>query len=335
LLLALGGGDIAASGMLIGGYRSRDNRFGVAAVHPNGQRIWSHVLPGRLHEMAVEPHLQQVAAFARRPGKFIALLDSAQGHLLGQIDVPEGFVFEGHGLWQDAWLWATAATENGAAHLLAYDLSAGYAPGLKPSRIIALPGIGPHQVLALGGSLVVALGGWRTNDREILNAEDFESALAWVDLHSGETRLLASPDPQLSVRHLATDGETIWAGLQYANPHAGDAALIYQTTGSGWQALPAPEPGWKIFSGYIGSLAQVHDELLATSPRGHRFGRWNLPRGRCVETASVLDVCPVAAGNHQWFVGSGTGALRSAHSDWHASDFFWDNHWTYLNLQGV
>jgi hypothetical protein len=140
-------------------------------------------------------------------------------------------------------------------------------------------------------------------------------------------RSLTSPANELSVRHLATDGTTIWAGMQYAQPRATDTALVYQTDGNQWKPLQAPAEGWTAFSGYIGSVAATDTELLATSPQGHAYGRWNLTSGECIASASILDVCPAAASHSKWFLGSGTGESRTSTSPWHRTDFFWDNHW--------
>lgn len=318
-------------GALLGGYRTRDNQFGVAAIRPDGNALWFRQLPGRLHEIVVAESEALVVAVARRPGEFISLLDLFTGEKIHQIEAPKGFVFEGHALWQQQSLWATAADTNGQGYLLAFDLSGGLTTSTKPHRSIPLPGLGPHQILEVGGSLVVAMGGWKTQGRTILNAGDFDSSLVWVNPESGEAQSLSSPDSQLSVRHLATDGSRVWAGMQYAQPRATQTALVYQTDGSTWQPLEAPATGWKVFSGYIGSVAATNAELLATSPQGHSYGRWDLVSGVCIESANVLDVCPAAATGSEWYLGSGTGEIRTSSSSWHRSDFFWDNHWAYTN----
>lgn len=328
--LTLSGCSRNDSGLLLGGYRARDNTFGVAAIRPDGQALWFSQLPRRLHEIAVQEDNSWVAAVARRPGEFIALLDLFTGEVLGQIDAPQGFVFEGHALWHKNSLWATAAATNGDGHLLRYDFSSGATPS-SPTRKIQLPGIGPHQVVEADGGLVVAMGGWKTHDREILNADDFNAALVRIDPASLAMQITTAPMKELSVRHLATDGSRVWAAMQYARPRATPSALVYQAEGSGWRPLGTPDKGWGQFSGYIGSIAVTQTDLVATSPQGHAFGRWDLLTGQCIETSSVLDVCPAVATEEKWFLGAGTGEIRSSSSKWHHSDFFWDNHWAYAN----
>ncbi len=318
-----------AKGRLVGGYRTRSETYGVAAIHTDGRTLWQSTQAGRLHEILPQPERGVVAAVARRPGYFISLLDLDSGAPLAQIQPPDGLLLEGHGLWQDDLLWVCAAEQSTASGwLLGYEPFGGR-PQVPVARL-ALPGLGPHQLVAQQDQLVVALGGWQTRGRDVLNADNFASALAWVHPASGAMRLQPSPHADLSLRHLARDGEHIWAGLQYANPYASTTPLVYRTQGDNWQAVATPTGGWELFSGYIGSLALANNELVATSPQGHRYGRWDSRSGACLESTSALDICAAAASADDWFIGSGTGAMRDANSGWQQTNFFWDNHWSWL-----
>ncbi len=315
------------TGMLIGGYRQYGNHYGVASVTTEGASLWSLEAPARVHDIAVQTHHRLAAVVARRPGTFVLIVEMDSGILLHKLTAPARYIFEGHALWQDNYLWISASErENGKGILLGYRFD----HWESPESIIELPGVGPHQILSFNTLLVVALGGWRTEDRDVLNRETFQSFLALVNPQTSQIHLLDSPHPDLSVRHLATDGKSVWAGLQYADPHPNSQPLIYQTNGQNWTAVSAPSGGWEHYSGYVASLAIAGSELLATTPHGHCYSRWNIATHQHVQTAPLLDAAAVASDGNEWFLGSGTGKLVTSHKSSRSTEFFWDNHWSFV-----
>ena len=178
---------------LYGGYRSYGDTYGAACIDQDGELIWKFETPARLHETCLSEDLSLGAVVARRPGSFIQLFAPESGQGLGQIQAPEGIIFEGHALFitkatGDLELWATASpAATSDALLLKYQItSANDKLQISAGETIAIPGLGPHQMLLrnsaedLNPELVIAVGGWQSIGRTILNANTFESGLVSV-----------------------------------------------------------------------------------------------------------------------------------------------------------
>ena len=321
---------------LYGGYRDYGNKFGAACMNQSGELIWKLQTPARVHEVCLSNDLSLGAVVARRPGDFIQLFDPATGAAVDQIRAPKGLIFEGHGLFRESdagqiELWATASPlATSESVLLKYNLAE---LSSEPEQI-PIEGLGPHQMLLDEGSLsaegssniVIAVGGWKSEGRTILNADSFESGLVFYQPETGTQNFVAAPSERLSARHLAFNGTNIWVGMQLADPAPTEAVLLYRySIEEGWQAAQAPEQGWRGFNGYIGSVAVADQEVVATSPQGHLFGRWSL-EGQSIAAASSLDIAGAAKIGQDWWLSSGVGEVRTAGKQIE-SGIFWDNHW--------
>lgn len=314
---------------LYGGYRDHGNKFGVACIDQSGELIWKLQTPARVHEVCLSKDLALGAVVARRPGDFIQLFDPATGVAVDQIRAPKGLIFEGHALFRQNndgqnQLWATASPlTTSESILLKYDLS----NLLAEPETLAIAGLGPHQMLLdESANLIVAVGGWKSDGRIILNADSFESGLVFLQPETMKKNFVAVPNSRLSARHLSANNKDIWVGMQLADPApTGDILLYRYSLEKGWQAATPPQQGWQGFNGYIGSVAVAGQEVVATSPQGHLFGRWDL-EGQAIEATNSLDIAGAARIGEKWWLSSGVGEVRNPNKQIQ-SGIFWDNHW--------
>lgn len=312
---------------LYGGYRDYGNKFGVASIKANGELVWKLPTPARVHEVSLSEDLSLGAVVARRPGFFIQLFRPEDGHPLEQILAPDDLLFEGHALFRtnpegSREIWATASPiATSEALLLKYDLDNPRQPVIYP-----LSGLGPHQIVRQGENLVIAIGGWKSEGRTVLNADSFESGLLFFHPQDASQKYVPVANKRLSARHLALNGSDIWVGMQLADPSPTEDALLYRySEAEGWQAATAPMQSWRGFNGYIGSVAVGNGEVVATSPQGHNFGRWTLD-GKAQSITASIDVAGATSIQDQWWLSSGLGEVHKAEKTLE-SHIFWDNHW--------
>jgi hypothetical protein len=323
---ALQGCKIGPDTLLIGGYQSPGASFGVGAIDVTGVTRWKLASPARVHGPSLEPNLKIGAVAARRPGYFIQVFSAESGTLLEEIQPPKGIFFEGHVEFSGNRLWATAAREKTCeALLLSWDL----ASLLSPPDLRLLPGIGPHQILNHHERLWLAVGGWKTENRVVTNADNFESFLLEVNPNSGTINNHGNPAPGLSLRHLGAHQGQIYAGMQYATPGPSDHPLVYQFDSNTWTALATPSSGWEIFIGYIASVAVNANQIMATSPQGHYIGLWDRHSLHSINTEKVLDASAAIDVGDTLKAASGVGVMVDANnlSVRTRTDFHWDNHW--------
>tara|TARA_B110000483_G_scaffold217811_2_gene270595 strand:+ start:9757 stop:10827 length:1071 start_codon:yes stop_codon:yes gene_type:complete len=313
---------------LYGGFRSYGNTYGAACIDQRGELIWKLDTPARVHEVCLSDDLSTGAVVARRPGTFIQLFSPFDGQELGQLRAPEGLILEGHALFRtnsqgQNELWATASlTQTSESILLKYTL--GNLSAL-PEKI-SIAGLGPHQMLSLSNQIVIAVGGWKSVGRTILNADSFASGLVFFDTDSSTSSFVPMPTKQLSARHLDSDGENLWVGMQLADPAPTQDALLYSYSASNsWQVADSPKTGWPSFNGYIASVAASTDEVVATSPQGHIYGRWD-HQGLAIESINSLDISAATSIDGKWWISSGLGEVSRVGKDI-PSGIFWDNHW--------
>ena len=206
---------------------------------------------------------------------------------------------------------------------------------------ISIPGLGPHQMLLLEheheqeqeqdrdqkqSKLVIAIGGWQSEGRIVLNPDSFESGLIFFDFESKTSDFVPMADANLSARHLSSDGQNLWVGMQLADPAPSHHSLLYRYSNQqGWTAVEEPESGWQGFNGYVGSVTVSENEVVATSPQGHIYGRWDLT-GQSISTQNALDISGATSVNGKWWLSSGVGEVSRAGKIL-TSRVFWDNHW--------
>lgn len=312
----------AGTGLLVSTARLPDRRFAVVGIEPDGTVRFVTPLPDRGHEPVVAASRGEVVVMARRPGRFLVVVDLADGSIRRHLAAPDGRHFYGHAVF-DTLQRLLYTTENdyggGRGVIGVWDAADGY------TRVgeIDAHGIGPHD-LALGPdgrTLMIANGGLLTHPdsgRAKLNLSTMEPALSAVDAKTGALlRWLALPRElhQLSIRHLAIgpDGTTGF-GMQYEGP-AGDAVPLAGTWApDGTVSLLNQEPMAPADTrNYVGDLTidATGRYLAASFPRGGRVGVWDLADRRLLGLVAAPDACGLGnepGTDHLW-ISDGAGAI--------------------------
>jgi len=252
----------------------------------------------RLHWVEPSPDGRTAIAVARRPGTTAMLFDRRAGTVIATFEPGEGRVFSGHGRFVE-----------GGRRFLAVEIERASGQGVVTRRVVeaefaieaewASSGIGPHDMLPAGGTLVVANGGVEPHTPEAVGAEVAGASVALLDPETGATRAVAALDDDLaslSLRHLTStdDGLTVVAAQDLladgiARP------LLYAVEGEGLRAFDAPEAEWRGLKTYVGSVAVDASGgfVAAASPRGNRIAVWQRD-GRFVGSLPLVDGCGLA-----------------------------------------
>lgn len=306
--------------------------YGIALLSERGAILHRYSLPGRGHDVVLQPGSDRVVAFARRPGTFAAIVSPSRSDEPVIIRSPEGRHFYGHGVFStDGRLLYAAENDFGAARGVVgvYDATDGFA------RIgeFASGGVGPHEIVLLrdGKSMLVANGGIETHPdygRAKLNLAMMKPNLSLVDLETGEVLGSASLPPELhklSIRHVAVsrNGE-VWFACQDQDKWRDDAPLIGRISENfEITSLSLDFDHQRKLRGYVGSIA-VNDEadsIVVTSPIGHTALEIGQRDARVKAVSDIRDVCGVAAWENRFVLSSGEGMF-----DGHRSPVGWDHH---------
>lgn len=299
--------------------------------------------PARGHDSCIHPQRAEALFFARRPGTHLYVVNLLNGELIYGVEARRGFHFYGHGcLSRDgAHLYTTenhvAASGRGAIGV--YDCNDGY----RCLGHIDCRGIGPHELALMpdGEQLVVAMGGIKTlpqTGRKTLNPGALQPGLAYIDLARQQlSEFLPSPDPQLSLRHLAVNpqGDVIVGG-QHQGPLPSSTPLIYHhRPGQALRALDTPAERPMRYD-YVASVATDNsDGVLCTFPKDNQLGLWSISRGQLIRRWQLRDCAGACfdARHQQFIVSSSSGQLMAARADSEAlvplaymPSIHWDNH---------
>jgi hypothetical protein len=294
----------------------------LSAVDGQGRIAFDVPLPERGHGLAVHPRGGECTVFARRPGRFLYVVDLPSGRVLHRIQAPQGRHYYGHGVYTpdgDRLYVTENAFETGEGVIGVYD------PGDAYRRLGELPshGTGPHELRLLGDgrTLAVANGGIRTHPdlpRAKLNLDTMQPSLAYVDAEDG--RLLGAYGPprdlhQLSMRHLdvAPDG-TVCVAMQWQGPADRYPPLVALHRGEDeLRLLQAPQPVQRRLRNYCGSVRFDASGRVAavTAPRGGLATAWSIPDGQLMGTLDLPDTCGLAPTREPgtFTLSSGNGAL--------------------------
>ncbi|MPZ34672.1 MAG: DUF1513 domain-containing protein [Rhodospirillales bacterium] len=338
------------------GARVDGGRAFAAGFDAEGGAAFDIALPARGHGFAQRPgRLDEIVAFARRPGAFMIVADRRDGHVLREVAAVENRRFCGHGAFDGTGrlLYATELVhDTGDGILGIYDAAAGYARvGEVPSG-----GLDPHEIRLLpdGETLVVANGGILTDPDAPgikLNVDEMESSLAYLRARDGAllgTARLPGELFQLSLRHLAIapDG-AVAVVMQYEGPSDDRVPLLalHRRPGAALETVVLPDRVLGRLRNYCGSAAlDTSGRFLATSsPVGGVAVLWDVRERRCLGCAEIADGCGLAAGDGAgtFLVTSGQGGgyfvvadLPMVRSSPIPSAFLdsgrWDNHVTRL-----
>lgn len=317
--------------------------YGVAALDAAGAVRFATVLPGRAHGIAVRPGAAEAVVFARRPGRWFVPLSLADGTAGPVVAVPDDRRFTGHGVFStDGRLLFVAEDDvpREAGAIGVYDAADGY------RRLDALPthGIGPHELILIGGGsvLAVANGGVITHPdtgRAKLNLDEMDASLTYVEAASGrllDQARLPGRYGNLGIRHLAAlaDGRIAF-GAQDERPTGELQPLTgtHRPGGGPPRLLDSPDAVLSRLAGYIGSVAVDGALIAASSPNGGTVGLWDAGSGACLGAVALADGCGLAPDAAGGFIATsglgvvGTVGTAAALADQHRDPAFrWDNH---------
>jgi hypothetical protein len=303
--------------------RRYGSRYQAVILDARGHELAVRPLPDRGHSFAIDPVHQRAVVFGRQPG-FFALAFGLDGTPLGELPLPEGRHFFGHGVFSADGT-RLFATENdwdaGRGVLGVYDAR----PGSGWQRLGELDtgGIGPHEVVLLADdrTLCVANGGLLIHPdfgKEPLNLATMESSLTLVDARDGsllEKHRLAPELFQLSIRHLAVDATgTVWFACQHQGPATEQPPLVGRfRRGQAPELLTAPPALLRELRNYIGSIAAGREVVATSSPVGGHVAFWHLADGHCLGLTPRPDGCGVAPlDDGRFLLTDGFGGLTAA-----------------------
>lgn len=286
------------------GVRVGEDRHALVVVDAEGRVLREDPLPGRAHGAAAHAGRGLSAVFARRPGDWFALFDTAGDGAVRRVPVPASRRAGGHGAFSadGRWLHVVENDFDAARGTLAvHDL----ADRRAPRRVAEIPtgGVGPHDLLRVPGTdlYLVANGGIATHPdtgREKLNLADMRPNVALVRAAPGRRaeRLARWRLPEtwhrVSLRHLALDGAgRLWVGGQDEREpaeRAGARAPLVATAeladataaprrGAGTAPPPhslaldpvdLPEDAHRALGGYVSSIDASGGAVAVTSSRG-------------------------------------------------------------------
>ena len=327
-------------------YPNRDMMMAYLDAQGGIVREWQ--LPARGHALMRRPKSHQVAAFARRPGRFLMVVDFTTGHEIARVESPGGRHFYGHGAFSPdgRFLYTTENDYDSERGVIGvWDASRGY------TRIgeMSAHGLGPHELLFLpdGETLAVAVGGILTHPEEgraKLNIPEMSPALVYMNARSGQLisrHQLPRDMHKLSLRHLCVNAAgRVCFGLQNEGPKSEFPPLVGFHDGRGdLKLLEAPLEIWQAMKNYCGSVAfdRAGKILAASSPRGGLVSFWQVESGQHLYAVNALDGCGLAPDREpgKFIVTCGTGdilrvdvgrqmavTLRSGGNN----DLRWDNH---------
>lgn len=322
----------SARSCLISCVRRPDGRHAAVAVNLQGHTLWAFELPGRGHDVELSPDQQRVAVFPRRPGQQVWILDTADGRLLQTLHAPSRHQFNGHGVFSPdgQWLYVVETGYGQAVQgqVAVYDSRSGQRLQAWDSA-----GLDPHQCGWCDGVLVVANGGYiepEQGDAPKVLDPSRPPNLAWLDPSNGKLLrrdLLA--DPELSIRHLDVAQGQVFVGFQHHQGATAQAPLMGMASlQQPLRPLAEPAMGWKVFQGYIGSVAVAAEPglVVATSPRGNAVGLWDVRDGAAQSLVPAADVCGAGSHQGQWISTTGHGQLLIDGQAVAHCDYAFDNH---------
>ncbi|UTV29240.1 DUF1513 domain-containing protein [Photobacterium atrarenae] len=326
-----------ATPRIIGCSRTAKGGYAVVVAAQDGQPIYRVALPGRGHGVALQPGGTLAAAFSRRPGQYLQVMDYQSGEAWPIRVADPGRHFYGHGVFSadGQYLYVTEGISTTSEGVIGvYQV----VPGLPKVAEYTGFGIGPHEaVLVDAQTLAIGVGGVHTQGRTPLNLETMQPALVYLDARTGALlEQVTLADKRLSIRHLSvTDTGEVACGQQYrGEPEQAAPLVALHRRGEPLRQLLANDEQWLRFNHYIASIASVDGYLLATSPRGNCYGIWHEASRELVDIRPLVDASGVGIFQGEWLVGSGSGKVLTvappAQVTGSQSPVMWDNHWNVL-----
>lgn len=332
--------------------QDRAGEYHLYLISEQGEVLFDHLLPGRAHHTEAHPNQPLLASIARRPGRFIDIIDYQQQRLVKRILAEEGRHFFGHGIFSEDGRWLIT-TENelstGQGRVVIRSLVDDYAVIADyPSH-----GIGPHELVQQPGSsvLVVANGGILTHPdhgREKLNLDSMQPSLVRLNLNTGELleqQMLPAQQHQLSIRHIDTTAQGSTAiALQYQGNIGDNPALVaIHHPNQPITLLQAPDAINIAMKGYCGSVrCDLSGRYAAVSaPRGDLISFWDLDQQTFISSIKSRDGCGLTATTNpaEFIISAGTGRCIRHNLETGSTTRMpqtlktaWDNHLTTVQL---
>ncbi|MEM7667806.1 MAG: DUF1513 domain-containing protein, partial [Pseudomonadota bacterium] len=238
--------------------------YKLMGLGPDGTLRFEISLPSRGHAAAAHPERAEAVAFARRPGTYAVVIDCVTGHVRHRLEAEPGRHFFGHGVYSrdGAILFTTEnAYTTGDGRLGLWDASADY----RRIGEISSGGIGPHDVVRLPGSeiLAIANGGIRTHPasgRDKLNLGSMRPNLTYMDAATGAVIDQVEPDDALrlnSIRHLAVsrDGRIAAATQWQGDPQDGVPLIAFHRLAEPYQANAL------VLSSYVSATSRTNSSF--------------------------------------------------------------------------
>lgn len=324
----------AGSPAYLAAAREADGGYALFGLTRDGADVFRVALPGRGHAATAHPVAPEAVAFARRPGTFALVIDCVSGGVAHRLEAPAGHHFYGHGTFiagGDILCTTENHIDSGEGRIGFWSRREGFA------RIGAVPsgGIGPHEIVALPEDvLAVANGGILTHPdhgREKLNIPTMKPNLAYVGPEGVGEVVELDPDLHLaSIRHLATDGETVAFAMQWQGELPDPVPLLgLHRRGARPVLCAAPLAEQLAMDGYAGSVALAGGTVGITSPRGGRVHLFGLD-GAFQGVMCRPDVCGLAARGAGLMATDGLGGVLALDGDavqpLTVAARHWDNH---------
>ncbi|MDO6562329.1 DUF1513 domain-containing protein [Amphritea sp. 1_MG-2023] len=300
--------------------KDRSGDYHLYVMSELGEVIFDHLLPGRAHHTEAHPTQSLLACTARRPGRFIDIIDYQQQRLVKRILADDGRHFFGHSIFSEDGRWLIT-TENDISTAQGRVVVRSMADDYRVIADYPSHGIGPHELVQQPNSsvLVVANGGILTRPdrgREKLNLDSMQPSLVRLDLNTGERleqQMLPTEQHQLSIRHIDTNrqGSTVIA-LQYQGDigHNPPLVAVHQPH-QPLQLLQAPEPINMAMKGYCGSARYDHSGRFAaiSAPRGDLISFWDIQEQQFISSIKSRDGCGLTAtaNTAEFIISAGTG----------------------------
>ncbi|MEQ9692982.1 DUF1513 domain-containing protein [Shimia sp. SDUM112013] len=338
-LIPATGWAAAGSPAFLNAARKPDGQHLLLGLDGMGSELFRVPIPDRGHAATAHPTRAEAVAFARRPGTFAHVIDCKSGEVLHKMQTPPERHFYGHGAFsQGGTLLFTPenAYEDGFGVIGVWDTTGGYARlGEFPSG-----GIGPHEVLRLPGSDVLAIcnGGIDTHPdtgRTKLNIPTMRPNLTYMAQDGTILEQVDLPDTmhKNSIRHMAVGPDGLVAfGMQWQGGNDAPPLVALHRRGNALALLEVPAHLHQRLRGYIGSVAMTENghHLAVTSPRGGLVLFFETGNGTFSGFLEEPDVCGLGTIGDRFVITSGTGRFATInkgyiqHSAQH--DLQFDNH---------
>jgi hypothetical protein len=313
---------------IYGASRLSKTQYAVSKINLQGALQWQTPLPARGHDVAVHPSKPLLVSVARRPGQFLILIEAGSGKQLQLLTVENNLKLNGHAVWFGDFLLVSASDRDRSTMvLLKFELKENALTLVSESHYDY---IGPHEMVIRGNDLVIAVGGLKTAGRDVLNRNEFNSAVVIVDIQTMQvTQSYPAPTDHVSLRHLCIDAEgTVFVAGRYQLESERSECLLFKLTDSGYEPFKREATYWTRLKGYIGSIEVMNGEVIATSPRAHWLGKFDSKTLTLNSQMLSHDICALAHDDNDVLVaGCGTGKLwlNKVAINTHV---IWDNHFS-------